>query len=107
MQSAKTPSTRRSAAGQSASDRDRERLAFTLIELLIAIAIIGILAGLILTVAGGASIKATQRPGLRRHSEPGDGNCRLQGAAMALSPRAASRFMSKARQPRWADQLAQ
>ena len=38
--------------------RRRAPAAFTLLELLIAIAIIGILASLILTVAGSANIKA-------------------------------------------------
>ena len=56
----------------------RSSAAFTLLELLIAIAIIGILASLILTVAGSANAKSEECSGHRRHQRFGKGHCRVQ-----------------------------
>ena len=76
MQSSPRPSSLapRHSSGKAA------RLAFTLLELLIAISIIAILASLILTVASSAMHPGPQRPGRRRHSKPVGGNRRVQAA---------------------------
>jgi prepilin-type N-terminal cleavage/methylation domain-containing protein len=58
MHSSRTPAARRGPLSPGRSQHEASRFAFTLLELLIAIAIIGILASLILQVASSASIKA-------------------------------------------------
>ncbi len=58
MQSSRTPAARQWSRSPGRSQEEALRLAFTLLELLIAISIIAILASLILTVASSASIRA-------------------------------------------------
>jgi prepilin-type N-terminal cleavage/methylation domain-containing protein len=58
MQSSRTPAARQWSRSPGRSQEKALRLAFTLLELLIAISIIAIMASLILTVASSASIRA-------------------------------------------------
>ena len=58
MQSSRTPAARRGTLSPDRSQEEALRFAFTLLELLIAIAIIAIMASLILTVASSASTRA-------------------------------------------------
>jgi prepilin-type N-terminal cleavage/methylation domain-containing protein len=58
MQSSRTPAARQWSQSPGRSQETALRLAFTLLELLIAISIIAIMASLILTVASSASIRA-------------------------------------------------
>ena len=58
MQSSRTPAARQWSRSPGRSQEEALRLAFTLLELLIAISIIAIMASLILTVASSASTRA-------------------------------------------------
>ena len=58
MQSSRTPAAHQWSLSPGRSQEQALRLAFTLLELLIAISIIAIMASLILTVASSASIRA-------------------------------------------------